>query len=151
MTRQTPNARRAARGFTLIEILSVLGIASVLSSIAWPSFQSSLHKARRADALVAVAQVQIAQERSYANRRRYAGLAELRTADRSSAGHYLLEMQSADERGYELMARATGSQAGDVRCRVLKLSVIDGTPTLRSGEDDRVANDAAANRRCWGL
>lgn len=151
MNRQTLNARRATRGFTLIEILSVLGIASVLSSIAWPSFQSSLHKARRADALVAVAQVQIAQERAYANRRRYAALADLRTADRSSAGHYLLEVLAADERGYELVARATGSQAGDVPCRVLKLSIADGTPTHRSGEDDRVANDAAANRRCWGL
>ena len=52
-------------------------LSSRATSIAWPSFQSSLHKARRADALVAVAQVQIAQERAYANRRRYAAMADL--------------------------------------------------------------------------
>lgn len=151
MNRPTPIARRSARGFTLIEILSVLGIASVLSSIAWPSFQGGLHKARRADALVALAQVQIAQERSYSNRYRYASLAELRTPDRSSAGHYRLEVISADEQGYALVARATGSQAGDTACRVLKLTIAGGATLRSSGADDHAANDAAANRRCWNL
>jgi len=151
MNRPTTIARRSARGFTLIEILSVLGIASVLSSIAWPSFQGSLHKARRADALVALAQVQIAQERSYTNRYRYVSLAELRTPERSSAGHYQLEMNSADEQGYELVARATGSQASDAACRVLKLTVAGGATLRNSGPDEHAANDAAANRRCWGL
>ncbi len=151
MNRPTTIARRAARGFTLIEILSVLGIASVLSSIALPSFQGSLQKARRADALVAMAQVQIAQERAFANRYRYASLAELRTPGRSSGGHYLLDVGAADEQGYELIARATGSQAGDAACRVLKLTIVAGSTTRSSGSDDRVGNDAAANRRCWGL
>ena len=151
MNRPNSTARRAARGFTLIEILSVLGIASVLSSLAWPSFQGGLHKARRADALVALVQVQIAQERSYANRYRYASLAELRTPERSSGGHYRLEVISADEQGYELVAHATGSQAGDAVCRVLKLTVAGGATVRSSGADERVANDAAANRRCWGL
>jgi type IV pilus assembly protein PilE len=151
MNRPIAIARRAARGFTLIEILSVLGIASVLSSIAWPSFQGSLHKARRADALVALAQVQIAQERAYTNRRRYVGLADLRAPDRSSGGHYRLEVNAADEEGYELVARATGSQGGDTACRVLKLTIAGGTTLRSSGADDHVANDPAANRRCWGL
>lgn len=151
MNRPTAIARRAARGFTLIEILSVLGIASVLSSIALPSFQGSLHKARRADALVALAQVQIAQERAFGNRYRYAGLAELRTPARSSAGHYQLEVTSADEQGYELLARAVGSQAGDAACRVLKVTIAGGSTIRSSGADDRTGNDAAANRRCWGF
>jgi type IV pilus assembly protein PilE len=151
MNRPTAIARRAARGFTLIEILGVLGIASVLSSIAWPSFQGSLQKARRADALVAMAQVQIAQEHAFANRYRYASLAELRTPGRSTAGHYVLEVAAADEQGYELIARATGPQAGDTACRVLKLTIVAGSTTRSSGSDDRVGNDAAANRRCWGL
>ena len=151
MNRPTTIARRSARGFTLIEILSVLGIASVLSSLAWPSFQGGLHKARRADALVALAQVQIAQERAYTNRRRYVGLADLRTPDRSSAGHYRLEVNAADDEGYVLIARATGSQAGDASCRVLRVTVAGGSTLRSSGAGDDVANDAAANRRCWGL
>lgn len=140
-----------ARGFTLIEVLGVLGIASVLSSLAWPSFQGSLHKARRADALVALAQVQIAQERAFANRYRYASLSELRLGERSGAGHYRIEVASADDQGYELVARATGSQAGDAACRVMKVTIAGGSTTRSSGANDQVDNDSAANRRCWGL
>lgn len=151
MNRSTATPRRSARGFTLIEILSVLGIASILSGIAWPNFQSSLHKARRADALVALAQVQIAQERAFGNRYRYASLDELRAPTRSSAGHYLIEVVAADEQGYEMLARATGAQAADSACRVLKVVLAGGSTTRSSGADDRTGNDAAANRRCWGL
>ena len=143
--------RRHARGFTLLEILTVLGIASVLSSLAWPSFQGSLQKARRADALVAMAQLQIAQERRYANRRSYGTLAELRLPERSSAGHYRLEVLSADVEGYTLIARAPGAQARAAECRHLMLTIAGGVTRRASGPDDQVANDPAANRRCWGL
>ena len=81
-------SRRGHRGFTLIEIVTVLGVASVLSSLAWPSFQGSLQKARRAEAMLAMAQLQIAQERWYANRGRYGSLEELRLSARTRAGHY---------------------------------------------------------------
>lgn len=143
--------RRRARGFTLIEILTVLGIASVVSSLAWPSFQSSLQRARRADALVAMTQLQLAQERRYANRRSYGTLPELHLPQRSSGGHYRLEVLVADDTGYTTIARATGTQAGDAECRHLVLTIAGGITTRASGPDDQVANDAAANRRCWGL
>ena len=142
---------RRSRGFTLIEVLSVLGIASVLSGIAYPSFQGSLQKARRTDALVALTQVQISQERWFVNHRGYATLAELRLPAQTSSGHYALEMIAADEARYEVVARASGSQTQDSECRRLKL-VVDGAMTTRaSGADDNVANPPAANRRCWGL
>jgi type IV pilus assembly protein PilE len=139
------------RGFTLIEVLSVLGIASILSSIAYPSFQGSVQKARRADALVALVQLQLSQERWIANHRRYATLAELRLPLRSSAGHYTLEVIAADDMRYEAIARAGGTQAGDRECRHLKLAVEGGVTTRSSGPDDTVTNAPAANRRCWGL
>jgi type IV pilus assembly protein PilE len=143
--------RRRARGFTLIEVLSVLGIASILSSIAYPSFQGGLQKARRTDALIALTQVQISQERWFVNHRGYATLAELRLPAQTSSGHYALEMLAADEARYEVVARARGAQTRDSECRHLKL-VVDGALTTRtSGADDSVANPPAANRRCWGL
>lgn len=149
---QHPSAPcRRARGFTLIEVLSVLGIASILSGIAYPSFQSSLQKARRTDALVALTQVQISQERWFVNHRGYATLAQLRLPARTSAGHYALEVIAADDSRYEVVARASGAQARDNECRHLKL-VVDGAMTTRaSGADDSVANPPAANRRCWSL
>jgi type IV pilus assembly protein PilE len=142
---------RRSRGFTLIEVLSVLGIASILSGIAYPSFQGGLQKARRADALVALVQLQISQERWIANHRGYASLAELRLPARSSGGHYTLDVVAADEVRYEAIARATGTQAGDSECRHMKLVIEGGVTTRASGPDDNAANAPAANRRCWGL
>ena len=106
---------------------------------------------RGADASLAVAQLQIAQERWYANRGRYGGLADLRLSERSSAGHYRVAVTSADEQGYVVQLVASGAQARDASCRALQLSVAPGQTTRASGPDERLGNDDAANRRCWNL
>jgi type IV pilus assembly protein PilE len=144
-------ARRTARGFTLIEVLAVLGIAGVLSSIAWPSFEGSLRKARRAEAMLAMAQLQIAQERWYANHRRYASLVELRLPVRTPAGHYRMVVSAADDQGYVAVAEGDGAQSRDTACRTLRLSVAGGQTLRESGADERFGNDDASNRRCWNL
>ena len=150
MNRPT-TSRRGSCGFTLIEIVTVLGVASVLSSLAWPSFQGSLQKARRAEAMLAMAQVQIAQERWYVNRGRYGSLEELRLPARTTAGHYQIAIGDADAQGYVAVALASGAQAGDAACRQLRLTVSGGATTHASGADERVANDATANPRCWNF
>lgn len=144
-------SRRGSRGFTLIEIVTVLGVASVLSSLAWPSFQGSLQKARRAEAMLAMAQLQIAQERWYANRGRYGSLEELRLPARTSAGHYQIAISEADAQGYVAVAMASGAQAADAACRQMRLTVTGGATTHASGTDASASNDAAANRRCWNF
>ena len=143
------NTRRA-RGFTLIESLVALSVASVLSSIAYPSFQGSIQKSRRADALIAMVQVQAAQERWRFNHRQYGALAEIGVASRSSSGHYQLEVSAADEDRYEVRAVASGAQARDTLCRYLVMRSDGVTTTRHSGPDAGVANAVAANRRCWG-
>jgi type IV pilus assembly protein PilE len=144
--------RRRAAGFTLVEMLIAVSVASVLSSIAFPSFQGTLQKARRTDAYVALMQAQAAQERWRANRRDYASdLAAAGAPVRSSAGHYTLEVASADSDSYAIVAIATGSQARDVACRHLRLTMDGATVRYASGPDALVANPAAANRRCWAM
>ena len=125
----------------------------MLSSIAWPSFQGALHKARRTDALVALTQVQAAQERWRANHRSYGSLAELarcRRAPAAATTRWRCSTPTSDR--YELIARATGTQARDIACRVLQA---DASTARRApappAPTTLVANDAAANRRCWGL
>ena len=143
---------RTAAGFTLIEMLIAVSVASVLSSVAYPSFQGTLHKARRTDALVALMQVQAAQERWRANHRSYGNsLTEIGAPSVSSAGHYTLQVLSADSERYELVAVATGNQARDTACRHLKLTLDGATVTHASGSDALVANPATANRRCWSM
>lgn len=147
MTRTRP--RRAAAGFTLVELLIAVGVAGVLSSIAYPSFTDQVHRARRSDALVALVQVQAAQERWRAGHRDYADLASLGLPDASPAGHYRLEVRAPGDDRYEVLATAIGAQARDAACRHLRL-VMDGANLRQaSGPDADTANPPAANRRCW--
>lgn len=143
-------SRRAA-GFTLIEMLVGLAVAGVLSGIAYPSFEGVVLKARRSDALVALMQVQAAQERWRSNQRAYGSLAEIGMPARSAAGHYLLQVVSSEADRYEIVAQATGVQARDAACRTLKLTLDSATVTHSSGPDATQANPQAANRRCWNL
>jgi type IV pilus assembly protein PilE len=142
-------ASRSERGFTLIEGLVGVAIAGVLSSIAYPSVEAQVQRARRTDALVALLQAQLAEERYRANNAGYATLAELGLRDTSPAGHYRLQASANTGGGYDLIATAVATQARDARCRVLRLSLADGALVQASGSDATTANAADANRACW--
>ena len=143
--------RRAAAGFTLIETLAATAIVGVLASIAYPSFEGPILKARRTEGLTALMTLQMAEERWRSNNRRYATLDELGSPATTSTRLYALQVVSADENGYELRATAAGAQARDRACRRLTLSVSGANAVQASGPDATTTNDAAANRRCWGL
>jgi type IV pilus assembly protein PilE len=146
----SPRAKQACAGFTLIETLISLAITAVLSSIAYPSFDGQVQRARRSDALVTVMLVQLAEERWRANRQTYASLTEIGMPGTSPSGHYTLQLASVSEQGYELLATATGPQARDTSCRNLRLSMLGANATYASGPDAGVANSASVNRLCWG-
>ena len=141
--------RPAAHGFTLIELMIAVAVTGVVSSVALPSFEGQLQRARRADALVSLMQLEATEERFRSNGARYGSLAEIGAASASPAGHYNLQIVTADAAGYEALATATGVQARDTACRVLKLSSSGMNTVYASGTDASVANPADVNRRCW--
>lgn len=146
------NAQRmqhAGRGFTLIELLAVLALAALLAAVAYPAYHGVVHKTRRAEALAALLQLQLAQERHRANHASYGALADLGLAAVSPQGHYTLAVVAANASGYQLLASAQGLQQGDVACRHLKLTLAGGDITHSSGPDAQTGNPEAANRRCW--
>lgn len=139
------------RGFTLVEMLIATTIAGVLATLAYAGLDAPLRKARRSDALVALASLQMAEERWRSVNRRYATLEELGAAAVSPQKHYALRVAAADEDGFELRAQATGAQSRDAACRHLRVVVAGATVTQSSGPDESAANPPAENRRCWGL
>ena len=147
-SRSAGGPRRSA-GFTLIETMVTIGIAGVLSSVAYPSLEGQVMRARRSDALVALMQAQLAQERFRANNASYGSLADAGVRPTSPAGHYRIAVVSSDAAGFELLASAVAGQARDARCRHLRLALADATLIYASGSDTTTANGADANRACW--
>ena len=147
-TRSVRTVRRHA-GFTLIETLVTVAIAGVLSSVAYPSVEGQVMRARRSDALVALLQAQLAQERFRANNASYGSLVQAGVRATSPAGHYRIEVVSSDAAGFEILASAVAGLARDAMCRHLRLALVDAALTYAWGSDATTANGAAANRACW--
>jgi len=106
-------ARRAQRqapagtgGFTLLELLLVLGLVAVLSGMLWPAGQRWLQQARRADGHAALLLAAQWLGQPLAPRTLPAPL------QTSAQGHYRLELRAAPPQ-WQLQAHPTGSQRND--------------------------------------
>src|ERR1044071_4044300 len=58
-----PTRSPAERGFTLIELMIVVAVMAVIALVAVPSYQDTVRKSRRADAMVGLTRLQQLQER----------------------------------------------------------------------------------------
>jgi type IV pilus assembly protein PilE len=126
---------RKARGFTLIELMVVVMVVAILAAIAIPSYLEQSRKGRRADAMSAVAELQLRQERWRAEQPTYADGTEL--APLPSLDDYTITVGNAPTAtDYTITATRGGRQAND-RCGNLSLSYSAGTgvPTW-SGDAD---------------
>ncbi|MGD2076265.1 MAG: type IV pilin protein [Gammaproteobacteria bacterium] len=141
--------RPQQRGFTLIELLITLVIAAILVTVAVPSYQNHVQKARRADAYDCLLNAAQRQESFFYQNNRYASsLAELglTTASCGEGGHYTLDAPAAGPSGslttsYFLAARrASDAQKADTRCGDLTLDSLG-----RKGNE----NASWAAKDCW--
>ena len=138
------------KGFTLIELMLVVGIISVLAALAIPNVTKYLRESKRTDATVALSAVQQAQAKLRSNCRWYAeGLATANAcgADatnssvnvsnsqgdgtaQSESGLYkiYIEVGSGSGNSYTAIAEAIGTQANDADCfkYVLYVNTDDG-------------------------
>jgi type IV pilus assembly protein PilE len=147
--------RPTEKGVTLIELMIVIVIVGILASIAYPSYQNSVRKARRADGEAALIAVQLAQEKLRSSCRFYAlnlaGGANVCGANAAGStitspltspdGHYAIALSNASGTGYTATATAVGDQANDqvggVTC-TLVLTVSPANP-----------NGARTPAACW--
>ena len=129
---------RLARGFTLIELMVVVIVVAILAAIAIPNFLEQSKKGRRSEAMSAVGELQLRQERWRAENPAYATPAQLATLGAIPTLPYytITPGTTPTATTYTVTATAIGKQAGD-RCGnlVLNWSAGSGKPTW-SGDAD---------------
>ncbi|MBI5719841.1 MAG: prepilin-type N-terminal cleavage/methylation domain-containing protein [Burkholderiales bacterium] len=151
-------SRGAPRGFTVIEVLITMVVLGVLMAVAFPSFQSSIRKSRRSEAITALTNIQQAQERHRSTNASFianitaappTGLGQ--PATRTSSGYYDLSVSGNTATAYVATATAVAgtSQANDGNCAVLAVQMSGGNVKYGAGASiDWSAANTDPNR-CW--
>jgi type IV pilus assembly protein PilE len=103
-------------GFTLLEVMIVCVVVAILAAIAYPSYNSSVQKSRRAEAKTALLGVASQMERWSTEKSTYA-TATLGTsgvfANHSENSYYNLSLTNLTATTYTIQAAPTGAQTGD--------------------------------------
>lgn len=123
---------RREAGITLLELMIVVAIIGILAGIAYPSYQSSVLKSRRAEAHTDLFALKLAMEKARGNCATYAsgfgtgGCASSQVNYTANSSYYTLSISGASSSDYTLTATATGAQASDTDCATITLTR-DGT------------------------
>lgn len=124
---------KTQKAFTLIELMVTVAIVGILAGIAYPSYQDSVMKSRRADAKGALLGFANAMERRFTETNSYlgAGAAGGNTGTPTifsatspvdgGTPYYNLTINAATASTYTLNAAPTGVQAND-KCGTLSLT-----------------------------
>lgn len=109
-------------GMTLLELMIVIAIIGILASIAMPSFDNQVMKARRADARNSLFDWQLRQAEHFANNLTYATVSTINgsgdnTVD-SGEAYYDITVASSNTSAFQMTAtpKSGTSQANDSDC-----------------------------------
>lgn len=123
-------SRQKMHGMTLIELMTVIVVVAILSSIAVSSYRGYLVRTNRTEARMALLRLQAAQEKFFLQNNRYADTAELATAPpgglgiptTTPSGFYTISIENYSATTYRAVATAAAGQTADkTACRVLKI------------------------------
>lgn len=130
--------RPQLRGLSLIELTVGLALLGVVASMALPSYQSQIAKARRSEAIGALTQLMVAQEQFRAQHGSYALRLQALGGLVPRHEHFDIDLVGSYAQGY--IARATARQPGaqEAGCQQLTLTVSDGR--IAQGPSDHCWN-----------
>ena len=139
---------RAARGFTLTELLVAMAVLAILTAIALPAYRSYALQANRTDAVKTLTYDRQILERCYSQNFSYLNVANdcpgaANIVGPSLAGKYQITVNPWNATSYQLNAVATGTQTSDTSCQTYTVTQ-NGTQTAL----DNAANNTT--QTCWG-
>ena len=132
-------------GITLIELMIVVAIVAIITSIAYPSYQEQMRKTRRADAQAALMDAAARMERFYTQFGRYTGtIASANINATSSENFYQISIATIAAPFQTFTLRATpaaGSTQANDRC---------GNLTINQAQQKGAENgNGLGEEECW--
>ena len=139
------------QGFTLIELVIVVAIVGILTSIALPMYRDYVIRANRTEAKAGLAVVALAQERFYSANNTYASsiaslgsMTVVKNTGETDGGYYSISIALQSSGNAYTLSATPQSKAGQNtdKCNILTL-----TNTGVKGVSSATSGYTAAN--CW--
>jgi len=140
--------RMRQRGFTLIEVMIVVGIVGVLASIAIPAYSEYSTRGRIVDGVGPLADMQAKLEQFFQDRRTYVGACAAGTLAPlpPETPHFTFACPTLNAAGYQVNATGRSSMAGFV----FRLELANGVVT-RSTQGVPAGWSLPVTNNCWVL
>ena len=130
-------------GFTLLELMIVVGVIAILALIALPNYAEQVRKGKRADAVRAVGELQLALERWRQECSTYADVATCKDFDEDgtvepgegtyptgpTSNYYDIAISGQGPTGYVITGTRKNEMTSDPRCGDFTMTFASGTAT----------------------
>lgn len=134
---------RRATGFTLLELMVVVTVIAVLAGFALPTFTEYLRKGKRAEAVSAIGDIQLREERYRADNPTYGTLAQVispttTTYYNNALKYFSISVSNNTASAYTITATRKGDLASDPKCANFVMDYSAGIATKKMSDNKNV-------------